>query len=279
MLATLMQRAVLIMFLAMSLIPAGDSAGKLLTGSYATAPIFVAWSRFLVGALVVLPFVPRSAWALLRNWRIWLRAAILAVGITCIQTALRIEDVATVFAAFFIGPLISYALAVLFLREPVTVLRSALVIAGFIGVLIVVRPGIETSAGVLWAVAAGTCYGIFLTMSRWLGPLGSPMALTFTQLFISALLLLPFGLTQIPTMTGAVAALTVTSALCSMLGNLLLLYAYKLAPATRIAPLVYFQLVAAVGLGWVIFGHLPDVWTWTGLIIILTAGLCSARLR
>jgi drug/metabolite transporter (DMT)-like permease len=67
--------------------------------------------------------------------------------------------------------------------------------------------------------------------------------------------------------------------LCSMLGNLLLLYAYQLVPATRIAPLVYFQLVAAVGLGWLIFGDLPDVWTWAGLIVIITAGLASARLR
>jgi len=63
------------------------------------------------------------------------------------------------------------------------------------------------------------------------------------------------------------------------MGNLLLLYAYQLVPATRIAPLVYFQLVAAVGLGWLIFNDLPDIWTWTGLVVILTAGLASARLR
>jgi drug/metabolite transporter (DMT)-like permease len=64
-----------------------------------------------------------------------------------------------------------------------------------------------------------------------------------------------------------------------MLGNLLLLYAYKHAPASRIAPLVYFQLVAAVGLGWLIFAELPDLWTWVGMAVILTAGLASARLR
>lgn len=274
-----MQRAILIMFLAMSLIPAGDSAGKLLTGTYGIAPVFVAWSRFFVGTLLVAPFVPRSAWALLRNWRIWVRAATLAAGITCIQTALQLEEIATVFATFFIGPLLSYVLAVIFLREPVTPLRSALVVMGFIGVLIVVRPGMGASTGVLWALAAGSCYGAFLTMSRWLGPLGTPLAMTFTQLVIAALLLLPFGLMHVPAFTGTVSALTLASALFSMLGNLLLLYAYKLAPATRIAPLVYFQLVAAVGLGWIIFGDLPDVWTWAGLAVILGAGLASARLR
>lgn len=274
-----MQRAVLIMFLAMSLIPAGDSAGKLLSGQHDVAPIFVAWSRFTLGTLLILPFAPRSAWALLGNWRIWVRAAVLAAGISCIQMALRLEDIANVFAAFFVGPLVSYVLAVLFLREPVTLLRSALVFAGFVGVLVVVRPGIGMSTGLLWAMAAGSLYGVFLTMSRWLGSLGTPIGMVVIQLLIASVLLAPFGLAQIPVMTGTIAALTSVSALCSMLGNLLLLYAYGLAPATRLAPLVYFQLIAAVGLGWLIFGDLPDIWTWTGLTIILCAGLASARLR
>lgn len=263
----------------MSLIPAGDSAGKLMTGTYSVAPLFVAWSRFVLGAVLILPFVPRSAWQLLRNWRIWLRAAMLAAGISCIQTALQTTDVATVFGTFFVGPLISYVLAVLFLREPVTHLRTALVVLGFIGVLVVVRPGMGATTGVLWALMAGTFYGIFLTMSRWLGPLGTPLEMTLTQLVVAAVLLLPFGVVNFPAMSAPVAALTVASALCSMLGNLLLLYAYKVAPATRIAPMVYFQLVAAVGHGWLVFGALPDLWTWIGLAVILSAGLASTRLR
>lgn len=274
-----MQRAVLIMFIAMSLIPAGDSAGKLLTSSYAIAPIFVAWSRFALGAVILLPFVPRAAWPLLRDWRIWVRAAALACGISCIQIALRTEDIALVFATFFIGPLVSYVLAALFLREPVTLLRSALIFLGFIGVLVVVRPGADMSAGVLWALTAGTMYGIFLTMSRWLGHLGTPLAMSFIQLLIACLLLLPFGLANLPAPSVPVITLITASAMFSMFGNLLLLYAYGLAPATRLAPLVYFQLVAAIGLGWAVFGNLPDVWTWTGLAVILMAGLASARLR
>ncbi|MGB5863893.1 MAG: DMT family transporter [Sulfitobacter sp.] len=274
-----MQRAVLIMFLAMSLIPAGDSAAKLLSGTFGAAPIFVAWSRFAIGVLLVLPFVHRKAWGLLRDWRIWVRAATLAGGISCIQMALRLEDIATVFAAFFVGPLVSYVLAVIFLREPVTMLRSCLILLGFIGVIVVVRPGVDMSIGVLWALAAGTCYGSFLTMSRWLGHLGTPLSMTFIQLLIACLILLPAGATNLPEVTVTVAVLTVISALCSMLGNLLLLYAYGLTSATRLAPLVYFQLVAAVALGWLIFGNLPDLWTWVGLAIILTAGITSTRVR
>ncbi|KEJ89128.1 DMT family transporter [Sulfitobacter donghicola] len=274
-----MQRAVFVMFLAMSLIPTGDSAAKILTSSYDTAPIFAAWSRFVFGALILLPLAPRNSWALLANWRIWLRALSLALSIFCIQQALQIEDMATVFAAFFIGPLVSFVLAALFLKEQVSPLRTLLVIIGFVGVVIVVRPGHDVSTGVLWAVASGASYGAFLTMSRWLGPLASPMAMTFIQLFISALLFLPFGAAAIPPFSGAVVGLTAASAVCSMLGNLLLLYVYTLVPATRLAPLVYFQLVAAVGLGWFIFAELPDVWTMAGLAIILTSGIVSTRLR
>ncbi|UOA25799.1 DMT family transporter [Pseudosulfitobacter sp. DSM 107133] len=274
-----MQRAALIMFVAMSLIPLGDSAGKLLTSVHGASPLWVASSRFFLAAAMIAPFVPRSAFALLGNWRIWLRALVLAGGITCIQMALRTEDVADVFAAFFIGPLISFALGALVLRERVTGLRVALIALGFAGVVIVVRPGFGGGAGLLWAVAAGTCYGVFLTASRWLAGLGAPVALAFTQFAIAALALLPFGLANLPPASVTVAGLTVLSAAGSLLGNLLLLYANRIAPATQLAPLVYFQLLAAVGLGWAIFGALPDVLTWLGLALIVGAGVTSARLR
>lgn len=274
-----MQRAVLIMFVAMSLIPAGDSAGKLLSGTFGVAPVFVAWSRFAVGAVLIAPFVQPSAFRLLGNWRIWLRAMVLSGGITSIQTALQTAEIATVFAAFFVAPLISYILATVFLREPVTILRSLLIALGFCGVLLVVRPGMGGEPGVIWAVVAGTLYGIFLTMSRWLADAGTPIAMTFTQLLLSAFFLLPLGLAHLPTFTPTTAALTVASALGSMLGNLMLLYAYRIAPATKLAPLVYFQLIAAVILGWAIFNDLPDAYTWAGLAIIISAGLFSARLR
>jgi drug/metabolite transporter (DMT)-like permease len=274
-----MQRAILIMFVAMSLIPAGDSAGKVLTSQLGVAPIFVAWSRFAFGLLMLLPFLPGNTLRLLRDWRVWLRAILLAGGISGMQIALRTEPVATVFAAFFIGPLLSYIFAALLLREQVSPLRSVLIALGFCGVLLVVRPGGDMGPGLIAAVVAGMFYGAFLTMSRWIGGIGHPLSLTFTQLGIAALLTLPLGLTSLPTFSLPIAALTLTSAACSMLGNLLLLFAYRLAPASRLAPLVYFQLIAAVGLGWSVFGTLPDAATWAGLTLIIGTGLMSARLR
>jgi drug/metabolite transporter (DMT)-like permease len=274
-----MGQAVFIMFVAMSFIPAGDTAAKLLIGQYGASPVFVAWSRFLIGALAVLPFVPTATWALFSNWRIWMRAMFLTVGITSIQFALRSEPIADVFAAFFIGPIFSYILSVFFLREPVTWQRTALILLGFAGVLLVVRPGFGGSGGLAFAVLAGLCYGAFLTTSRWLSGLAQPVALVFTQLAISATLLAPFGLLQFPQLSLPGAALTLASGLFSMLGNLLLLFAYRLAPATQLAPLVYFQLLAATALGWAVFSDLPDTLTWAGLVLVIGSGITSALLR
>ncbi len=274
-----MFQAVIIMFIAMSMIPAGDLCGKLLTSSGLATPGFVAWSRFAIGAALILPFAPKGCLRLLKDWRIWLRASLITGGILSIQTALQTEAIADVFAAFFIGPVISYVLSVFLLRESTTPLRALLMGAGFCGVLLVVRPGFGGSANLLYAVLAGCFYGCFLTASRWLAHLGKPVELSFTQLLLSALFLLPLGLANPPEASASTAALTVGSAAFSMLGNLLLLYAYSRTEASRLAPTVYFQLIAAVLLGWTVLDQLPDLLTWAGLFVVISAGIASASLR
>jgi drug/metabolite transporter (DMT)-like permease len=273
-----MWKAAGLMFVAMSLVPAGDTAGKLLTGTHGVSPFFVAWSRFAIGAALIGAFAPPGTLRLFGDWRIWLRGLLLAGGISAILTALRTEPVADVFAAFFVGPLFSYALSAVLAREPVTPLRTALMLAGFAGVLLVVRPGFGAGPGMGFAVLAGLCYGAYLSSSRWLAPLAPPRALLVTQLVTGGLILTPVALPLWPAITPPVAALTLASATASMLGNLLLLTAYAAAPATRLAPFVYFQLLAAVALGWAVFGELPDALTGAGLALVITAGIASARL-
>lgn len=271
-----MLKAALIMLVAMSCIPAGDVAGKLLSTS-GTAPPFVAWSRFAIGALLVLPLFGRAGLALLGDWRIWLRGALLAGGISAIQMALATAPMANVFAAFFIGPIFSFVLAGLLLDEPMSRARIGFLALGFLGVVLVVRPGGGMAPGMEFAVLSGLCYGAFLTASRWLSHLGSPGALTMSQLVIGALLLAPFGALSVPEFDTRTIALVGASAFFSMLGNLLLLYAYRIATATALAPLVYLQLLAATALGWFVFNDLPDGLTWLGIALILCAGALAAR--
>ncbi len=269
-----------LMLIAMSLIPVADTAGKILGTVYTTHPLFIAWSRFTLGAILLAPFVATAMpMRFFFDWRIWLRAFTMVGGITCMVTALRTEPMANVFGAFFVGPILAYFLSALFLREPITLPRTLLLLLGFVGVLLVVKPGFGMTPGLGFAVLAGTFYGVFLTAARWLAPLGRPRALLWAQLVMGALILAPFGLTHLPVVNAPITALTFVSALGSMFGNLLLITAMRHAPASRMAPFVYTQLVVASALGWLVFGDWPDVMTGLGLALLISTGLASLLAR
>lgn len=272
-------RALPLMLLAMALIPSADAAGKLL-GEAGVAPVFTAWSRFALGAVLLLPFVLHlTPLRLFLDWRVWLRGLLIAGGILSILTALRTEPIANVFGAFFVGPMVAYLLSVWLLRETFSTTRVALLAVGFAGVILVVKPGFGMTPGLGFAVLAGLFYGSYLTASRWLAELARPRAMLISQLVVGALVLAPLGLPAIPEITPRIGALTLASAMGSMLGNLCLILALRMAPATRLAPFVYTQLIAATALGWAVFGVWPDALTLAGLAVLLVSGLATLGLR
>lgn len=270
----------LALLLAMSLIVAGDTAGKLLTGA-GLHPFFVAWARFALGAVLVVPFcgLQRNEWRSLLDWRVILRAALLATAISCILTALRTEPIANVFGAFFVGPLVAYGLSILLLGERASLLRSVFLLLGFGGVLLVVRPSADMGAGALFALMAGVLFGAMLVATRWLAPLFRPRFLLASQLLIGSCLLAPLGLSALPQgITPGVAGLLVISALASAGGNYLIVTINRSVPTTLSAPFVYSQLIAATGFGVVVFGDWPDGMTLAGLSVILLSGLAGGIL-
>jgi len=273
-------RALPLMIAAMFLVPLGDSAGRLLGAFHGVNPLFTAWSRFALGFLVLAPFAfSLSALQLLKDWRIWLRAVFLICGITSILMALRTEPLANVFGVFFVGPILSYFLSAIFLREPITLMRTALLLAGFFGVVMVVDPRFGLTPGIGFALLAGCFYGAYLTASRWLTEMGRPRELLITQLLIGAVALMPVGIRHWPEMSGEIALYTGVSALGSAFGNLLLIGALGMAPASRLAPFVYIQLIAATMFGYLIFSEIPQNRALLGLAVILTSGLATLFLR
>jgi len=276
-----MLRAILIMFVAMLLIPIGDTAGKLLVTRYEFNPYFLAWSRFALGALMVLPLLPKGQFdlRLYFDWRIWLRGLLIVAGISSILTALQSEPLPTVFGAFFVGPILSFFLSAWLLKEPISKTKTALLLLGFGGVLLVVKPGLGMSSGIGFAVLAGIFYGSFLTASRWLAEAAPSRALLLSHLLIGSLVLVPFGITNIPEFTQINTALTLASAAASMAGNLLLIIAYRMAPASKMAPFVYFQLIGATAMGWFVFGDWPDSLSLIGLVLLILSGIGSALMK
>lgn len=274
-----MKRALFIMILAMTLIPAGDAASKLLTGSYAVIPIFVAWARFVVGLIGMAPFVKRSDLHVLASKMVIARASLLALGVCSITMALKTEPIANVFGAFFVAPLVSYALAVVILKEHVTPSRTLLIIIGFVGVMCITQPSFQMSTGMIFALCAGIFYGAFLTISRIAAQRFAPIPLGFSQYAINTILLAPFAIFHIPEVSLGITILLAISGFASLGGNVLLLYANQITQATRLAPFVYIQLIAALGLGWLIFGQNPDLWGLIGIVLIVASGFATGLLR
>ncbi len=264
---------------AMVLIPGGDAAGKILTAEIGVSPFFVAWSRFLIGMLVFLPIVGRFDLRLYLDWRIWLRGAFITGGIASILTALRTEDIANVFAIFFVGPILSYFASGLLLKEKLDHRRTVLLLVGFAGVLLVVRPGPDMGIGALFALLAGIFYGSYLTASRWLATRARPLEMLLSQLMIGTALLTPMGITALPAYSPALVIPVLISAFGSAIGNYCLVLAYRRAEASRLAPFIYLQLISATVFGVLVFNTWPDAWALAGIALLLTSGFATLALR
>lgn len=265
------------MSLGMLLIPLGDAAGKLMTNS-GISPLFVAWTRYGVGIVFLAPFVlQKKALRLLKDWRIWVRSAAHVLTIITILTALSTEPIALVFGAFFLGPMVSYILSIWLLKEDGNWQRIVLLLIGLGGVFLVVKPGFGMTPGLGWALLSGVFYGMFLTASRWVAPLGRPVHLLLSQLLTGTLILTPFSLTAMPETIPY--GLVTWSAVASMLGNLLLVLAYARAGASTLAPFVYVQLIGATFYGVVFFNTWPDWISGIGIAVIFCAGTATLFLR
>lgn len=270
-------RVGLVMLTSMTLIVGGDVAAKVLTQD-GFSPLFIAWTRFALACVVLLPFcgLTRADAPALRDPRVLLRALFIMAGISCILTALRTEPVANVFGAFFVGPIFAFVLSGVLLKERVTLARSVLLGLSFVGVLLVVKPGFGVTIGMGFAVLAGLLHGSYVVSTRWVAPFYRPRLLLFSQLFLGAIILAPFGLTTWPeSVTWAALGLIGISAFGSALGNLMLVSLSKTTPSSVIAPLIYTQLIPATLFGYLVFSDWPDWVSFVGLAVIFTTGLAS----
>ncbi|WP_136636373.1 DMT family transporter [Pseudooceanicola onchidii] len=271
---------VVLVVLAMACIVLGDTGGKTLT-SQGISPYFAAWGRFALAAVVLAPLVglTRADLPAFTDRRLLLRTVLIVAGISSILTALRTEPIANVFGAFFVGPVVAYFGSALLLKERITLTRATLLLVGFGGVLLVVKPGFGMSFGMAMALLAGTFYGSYLVATRMVAGEFRPRFLLFSQLVMGAVAITPAAVYTWPeTLPPGFAWAFPLSAFGSALGNYLLLIASRNLPANVVAPLVYSQILWAMLLGFAVFGDWPDVLAFLGLAIILASGLMGLRL-
>lgn len=253
-----------------------DAMAKWLGESYPVAQVL-----FFRGLFGLPPVLLLAQWSgglhLLRPNRPGLHAvrAVLAAAATfCFFTALRSMQLAEAWAVGFVVPLLVTALSVPLLGETVGWRRWSAVAVGFMGVLIVLRPGLGTfNPAALLVLVTAVCYAlIMLTARRYAASESTPAMVLFTTVGPLALasLFLP---TQWTPPEGLDWLRFVVLGLLGGMAMLLLTQAFRLAPAAVVAPFDYTALIWSTAWGWLIWGDWPDAWAWVGAAVIIVAGL------
>ncbi|MEE9209420.1 MAG: DMT family transporter [Kiloniellales bacterium] len=252
-----------------------DALAKYLSQSY---PVLqVVWARYvfhlLILALVLGPRLPRVA----RTGRLglqFLRSLFLLGATGLFFAALSFIPLADATAIMFVAPILVTAMSVPLLGEHVGPQRWASVVVGFLGALVIIRPGSDAmEPAALLALGAASCYGFYQIATRRLSatdaPLTTLMYSAAVGVLVSSAAVPFFWVTPSPadwlTMMGL--------GLFGALGHFALIKAFQAAPAVTVTPFGYVNLLWAVLFGFVFFGELPDTWTVLGAAIIAASGL------
>lgn len=273
-------KGILLICLAVLLFASHDTLSKYLSGFYPI--VMVVWARYVVHTLLMLvAFVPRSGFsAVVRTKRPglqFLRAMCLIGTSLFFTTGLRYIPLAEATAVNFLAPLLVTALSVPLLGEHVTRRQWLAVLGGFVGVLIVIRPGgaLFTPTIVL-PLCSALCFGFYQLLTRKLTGIDSPTTSNFLTGIINSLImsaLLPFFWS---TPTWSHAVFMVGLGTCGMLGHMLLTQAFRHAAPAMLAPFSYGQILFAGMYGYLIFDHTPDGYAIVGIAVICLSGLAVA---
>jgi len=262
--------------LGVSLVPLMDGVAKYLSSDFHVFQIV--WGRFAFHIAWLLPFI-----LLQLEWRDLfsrhpglqlLRGAFLLGATLCYFSAIAWMPIADALALLFISPMICTGLSPLVLGERVGPWRWLAVAAGFVGALVVIRPGFGVfQPAALLALGAGAFHGCYLLATRRLAGRTNPLVtLVFTALvgLVAMTVTLP-ALWHPPDATEWL--LMALMGLFAASGHFLIIRGFNQAPAPIVAPIGYFEIVVATIVGYVGFGDFPDSWTWAGIVIIVASGI------
>ena len=188
--------------------------------------------------------------------------------------SISIISMAKALTLAFIAPLITTALSPIILNEKVGLRRWSAVLIGFLGSLIVIRPGfIEFNLASIAALGTGFFYGIYVIITRKLHTSDSPLLTLLLTGVVGAVIasfFVPFVWIN-PSFTQW--SLLALMGIFACLGHFFLILSLKYADASKLAPFSYFEIVTNVLLGYYFFSDFPGYWTWIGLLIIVFSGI------
>ncbi len=273
-------KAIIFSLLGWMFLPVMDGFAKYLSDDL---PILqITWARYFFTVAFVLPIMllfykKQLVWSDKPKLQIF-RGLILLSANICFFYAISVISLAKALTLAFIAPLIVTAFSPILLGEKVGFRRWTAVAVGFIGSLIVIRPGfLEFNLASMAALATGFFYGFYLIITRKLSTSDNPLLTLLITGMVGALLvslIIPFywvkpSLNQWSLMAGI--------GVFACIGHLFLILSLKYADASKLAPLGYTEIIPNVIIGYYFFSELPDNWTYLGLFIIVLSGLYISR--
>ena len=273
-------KAIIFSLLGWMMLPVMDGFAKYLS---ADLPVLqITWARYFFTVAFTFPVMfffynKQLVWSDKPKLQI-LRGLILLCANICFFYAISIIPLAKALTLAFVAPLIVTAFSPMLLGEKVGVRRWTAVIIGFVGSLVVIRPGfLEINLASLAALGTGVMYGFYLIITRKLSTSDNPL-----------LTLLLTGLVGLVAVSGIMPLIWVNPNLSqwsmmagigvfACIGHLFLILSLKYADASKLAPLGYTEIIPNVIIGYYFFGNFPDNWTFLGLVIIVISGIYISR--
>jgi drug/metabolite transporter (DMT)-like permease len=266
-----------LMIAAMIVLPFLDVVAKFL-GEQNVPIMEIVWARLFFGMVMTAPLVWKmdGARSLIPQRPVvhTIRAIFLVAATALFFWALKFQGIAETLAIFFVQPLVITMLSPLVLGEKVGLRRWLAVAVGFMGTLIIIRPGFQgLNPGAFMALGAGTSLALYMLLTRRIAGSASAVTTTFLTSLAGAVLtsIAVVFVWQAP--TPQQWGLFVLLAFIATVGHYLIVRAYDYAEASLLAPLGYTEMIMAVIVGWYFFGDFPDAWTFVGVGILIACAI------
>ena len=273
-------KAISFNLLAWVMLPVMDGFAKYLS---AELPVLqITWARYFFTVAFTFPIM----FFFYRNQLRWsdkpklqiLRGLILLIANICFFYSISVISLAKALTLAFVAPLIVTSFSPIFLGEKVGFRRWSAVIIGFIGYLVVIRPGfVEINLASIAALGTGIMYGFYLIITRKLSTSDNPLLTLLITGVVGAIIIttvMPFVWVK-PTLNqwSMMAAIGVFACI----GHLFLILSLKYADASKLAPFSYFEIITNIIIGYYFFSDFPDNWTFLGLFIIVLSGIYISK--
>jgi len=273
-------KAIILNLSAWVMLPIMDGFAKYLS---LTIPVLqITWSRYFFTVIIVLPvmlifFRKNFKWTDKPKLQL-IRGLLLFCANILFFYSISVISLAKALTLAFIAPLIVTILSPILLGEKVGFRRWAAVITGFIGSLIVIRPGfVEVNFASIAALGTGVLYGFYLIVTRKLHNSDHPLLTLLLTGVVGAIIgsIIVPSVWVYPTINEWYMMFAL--GFFASLGHLFLILSLKYADASKLAPFGYFEIITNIIIGYYFFNHFPDNWTFLGLFVIISSGIYIFR--